>query len=675
MSQAGPPNIGNRAAKLRQLIDDLRYRYHVLDDPTVTDTIYDSLTRELRQIEADYPELLTPDSPTQRVGGETLKKFQKVTHREPMLSLNDAFSEAEIVEWLERITKLDQTVNKAAFYCELKMDGLACSLKYRNGIFYQAATRGDGYTGEDITEQVKTIQAVPLKLRQNSDGKIEVRGEIYMPKKSFEKLNAEREKKSQPLFANPRNAAAGAVRQLDPKLTAKRDLSFLAYQLILPEPVELHHYEHNMLEDLGFPASVKINKIASSLSDILDFQQHAAKIRDGLPYLIDGVVVQLDDRGLFRRLGVVGKAPRGAIAFKFVPSEVTTRVEDIVVQVGRQATLTPVAILSPVKVGGVTVSRATLHNLDEIERKDIRIGDTVVVRRAGDVIPEVIGPVEKLRTGQEKAFHFPKKCPVCGHNIERREVEVAYRCSNKLCLGSRILQLRHFTSKAAFDIVGLGPKVIDKLYDAGLIADQADIYQLKVGDITQLEGFGEQSAQKMIEAIESRRKVGLSQFIYGLGIRHVGVETAEALARHFGSFDKIRLAKLEELQQVADIGPVVAESLYRFYAIKENQHLIDRLQKEVKIVAPTKPSRSAGEGKLAEQSIVFTGTLATISRSVAQQKAREAGADVNDSVSKNTDFVVVGQDPGSKAEKANQLGVKVLSEEEFLKLIKPVSRQ
>jgi len=654
-----------RAVKLRETINDLRYRYHVLDDPSVTDAVFDSLTRELRQIEADYPDLLTPDSPTQRVGGAALAKFQKVTHTTPMLSLNDAFSDAEVVEWLERITKLDLAVGQASFYCEQKMDGLACSLKYRDGVFYQAATRGDGYVGEDITANVRTIQAVPLKLRGDHPGEVEVRGEVYMPKKSFEKLNASRASANLPLFANPRNAAAGSVRQLDPKLTAKRDLSFMAYQLILREPLTQHHLEHEALEKMGFPASVKSNHLVGGLAQILEFQRHVDKIREKLPYLIDGVVISVDSRALFGHLGVIGKAPRGAIAFKFAPTEVTTKLNDILIQVGRTGAMTPVAVLEPVEVHGVTVSRATLHNEDEIKRKDIRIGDTVIVRRAGDVIPEVVGPVEKLRTGQEKIFHFPHTCPVCGSPVERREGEVAYRCTNKSCLGSRILQLRHFTSKAAFDIVGLGPKVIDRLYDAGLIADQADIYQLKAGDIAQLEGFGEQSAENIISNIEARRKVGLRQFIYGLGIRHVGVETAEALAGHFGSLDKIRHASLEDLQQVPDIGPIVAESLYRFYAIKENQELIDRLLKEVKISAPAKPK----SGVLAGQSIVFTGSLAAMTRLEAQQKARELGADVNDSVSKNTDLVVVGQDAGSKAAKARELNIKVLTEEEFLKLV------
>lgn len=656
-----------RAKKLHQTIDDYRHRYHVLDDPTVTDAVYDSLTRELREIEEAFPDLLTADSPTQRVGGEPLSKFVKVKHDSPMLSLNDAFSEQEVVNWLERIEKLEPSAKKAAYYCEVKMDGLACSLKYVDGILVQAATRGDGQTGEDITAQAKTIHAIPLKLRGEHSGQIEVRGEIYMPLKSFVKLNEKRSEKELATFANPRNAAAGSVRQLDPKLTAKRDLSFMAYALITAQPFSSHAAEHQELEKIGFKANCESNKLVGSLSQILEYYHAVNRKRDKLAYQIDGVVVQYDDRSLFNELGSVGKAPRGAIAFKFAPTEVTTKLLDIQIQVGRQGTMTPVAILEPVDVAGVTVSRATLHNEDEIKRKDVRIGDTVIVRRAGDVIPEIVGPVEKLRNGKEKVFHFPRVCPVCGSAIDRKPGEAAYRCTSKTCLGSRILQLRHFTTKPAFDIVGLGPKVIDRLYDAGLIADQADIFSLKAGDIAVLEGFGQLSADNIIEAISSKRRVGLRQFIYSLGIRHVGVETAESLANQFRTLEKIRHATLEDFQQVPDIGPVVAESLYRFYAIPQNQQLIDRLLKEVKIEKSA--VSKASKGPLAGKSIVFTGTLSKMTRSHAQQRARYMGADVNDSVSKKTDIVVVGENAGSKAEKARKLEVKILTEDEFQKLI------
>lgn len=656
---------GKRAKNLREKISELNYHYYVLDMPSVTDAVYDSLLRELGQIEDQYPDLLTPDSPTQRVGGEPLDKFNKVSHSRPMLSLNDAFSENEVTQWLERIARLEEKAANAEFYCELKMDGLACSLLYRDGVLERAATRGDGSVGEDVTRNVKTIDAVPLRLRGNSKGELEVRGEVYMPYASFEKLNAERQKNGEPLFANPRNAAAGALRQLDSKLTAKRDLSFMAYQLLCEPAPKYHHLEHEELESLGFKAGTNYNKLAKSLADVFAFQRKIIDLREKLPYQIDGIVVQVDDRDLFAELGVIGKAPRAAVAYKFAPKEATTKLLDILIQVGRQGTMTPVAVLEPVEVAGVTVSRATLHNEDEIKRRGIKIGDTVIVRRAGDVIPEVVGAVEQLRNGREKEFHFPKTCPVCGASIERKEGEAAYRCSNKSCLGSRILQLRHFTTKGAFDIVGLGPKVIDKLYDAGLISDQADIYQLKAGDIAGLEGFGEQSAENIIEAINARRKVGLRQFIFGLGIRHVGVETAEAVTQKFRELTKVRHATLENLQDVPDIGPIVAKSIYEYFSHSENQHLIDRLIKEVKIDSPAK----VVSGPLSGKSIVFTGTLEKITRPEAQQKARELGADINDSVSKNTDFVVVGANPGSKAEKARQLGVGIMTETEFSSLI------
>ena len=661
-----PEEEKKRAEKLRAKIDDLRYRYHVLDDPSASDDVYDSLTRELRVLEEKYPELFTPDSPTQRVGGEPLDKFKKVTHALPMLSLNDAFDEQEVKDWFERITKLDPGAAKSDFYCELKMDGLACSLIYDDGLLVQASTRGDGRVGEDVTQNVKTIEAVPLRLETEVPGRIEVRGEVYMPYKSFEKLNKEREKSNQPKFANPRNAAAGSIRQLDPKLSAARDLSFMAYQLLLPTLLSSHRQEHERLKELGFKANLKLNQMCHGLAEIFKYQKAVAEKRSKLDYQIDGVVIQVDDREIFNRLGSIGKSPRGAIAYKFAPEEVTTRLNDIIVQVGRQGTLTPVAVLEPVEVAGVIVSRATLHNEDEIRRKDVKIGDTVIVRRAGDVIPEIVGPLKELRSGKEKEYHFPKKCPVCGSPIIRASGEVAYRCSNKKCYGSKLLQLRHFTSKAAFDIVGLGPKVIDALYEAGLINEPADFYHLKVGEIEPLERFGELSAKNIVEAINSRRKVSLTRFIIALGIRHVGEETAIALSNHFGDLDKIMDAKREIFAEVKDIGPIVGESIADYFAFPAHCQEIDRLLREVKIEHQAKV---AVTGKLAGKSVVVTGTLENMSRSEAQQKARDAGADVNDSVSKNTNYLVVGENPGSKLAKAEQFGVKILYEDDFLKLV------
>jgi len=661
-----------RAEKLRKTINDLRYRYHVLDDPSVTDAVYDSLTRELRALEERYPELVTPDSPTQRIGGEPLEKFQKVSHRVPMLSLQDAFSDAELTAWFERLKKLNDQVEQAQLYAELKVDGLACSLIYRDGLLVRSATRGDGRIGEDITANVRTIHAVPLRLRSKIAGEVEIRGEIYMLLESFNKLNESRRREGLAVFANPRNAAAGAVRQLDPKLTAKRDLSFIAYQLFIEPRVKLHHLEHEELEELGFKANTKLNKLASSLEEVLRYREKIIAKRDKLPYQIDGIVVQVDSRELFEELGVVGKAPRGAIALKFAPKEATTKLLDIEVQVGRQGTLTPVAILEPVEVGGVTVSRATLHNEDEISKRGVLIGDTVVVRRAGDVIPEVVGPVIQLRTGKEKKFKFPERCPVCGKPVARAEGEASYRCLNSSCLGSRVLQLRHFTSRSAMNIPGLGPKVIDRLYDAGLIADPADLYQLSAGDIAQLEGFAEQSAENIVSAVNSRRRVNLRQFIYALGIRHVGTETAAALARHFGSLKRLMAATSKDFEEVDDVGPVVSKSIAEYFASSRSRQLIERLLKEVEVddQPSAKTGRKSPAGPLAGKSVVFTGTLSSVTRLQIEDRARQAGADVNSSVSKNTDFVVLGDNPGRKASKARSLGVKTLSEREFLELLK-----
>lgn len=654
----------NRAEKLKKTIRDYRYRYHVLNDPKVTDNIYDSLTNELKVIEERFPDLLTPDSPTQRVGGVPLDKFRKVSHKYPMLSLNDSFSEDEVKKWLERVTKLDSKVPGRELYCELKMDGLACSLLYQDGVLVRAATRGDGHTGEDITQNIKTIKAIPLKLRGSYPSELEVRGEVYMPLKSFEKLNKERVKEDLPEFANPRNSAAGSIRQLDPKLAAKRDLSFMAYQLLGEDG--LHSDEHKKLEEIGFKANVKLNKLVKKIEGIFEFHESVISMRSKLSYQIDGIVVQINDRKLFNRLGVVGKAPRGAIAYKFDPEEATTKLNDIILQVGRQGTLTPVAVLEPVKVHGVTVSRATLHNEDEIKRKEILIGDTVIVRRAGDVIPEVLGPVKDLRTGNEKIFKFPTKCPVCGSKIERKAGEAAYKCTNSTCYGSKLLQLRHFTTKAAFDMPGLGAKIIDKLYDAGLIADPVDLFTLKPNEIMALPRFAEKSAENIVKTIQSRRRVGLRQFIYSLGIRHVGVETAQALAEQYGNIKKILSTKPDGFESVADIGPIVARSIADYFSHKENKNYVNRLLDKVEV---EKVSTKKRVGTLSGKSIVFTGSLQTITRSEAQEKARERGADVNDSVSKNTDIVVVGENPGSKADKAKKFSIKSLSEKDYLKLI------
>jgi len=532
----------NRIKKLRELIEKYRYAYHVLDKSLVSDAVNDSLKHELQELENQYPDLVTPDSPTQRVGGKPLEKFEKVIHERPMLSLTDAFSFDELKEWETRNSKI--TPLRWNYFAELKIDGLAVSLIYENGIFVRGATRGDGRVGEDVTQNLKTIEAIPLRLNskfeirnskqiQNPKFKlpkrIEVRGEAFMSIKTFEEINQEQEKKGQPKFANPRNAAAGSIRQLDPKITASRKLSFYAYDLVTDLGQKTHQEAHEIMKLLGFPTNPH-NQYCKNLDEVEKYHQKWATERQKLPYWTDGIVVVVNDLEILKKLGVVGKAPRGMIAYKFPPEEATTIVEDITVQVGRTGALTPVAVLKPVLVAGSTISRATLHNEDEIKRKDIRIGDTVVVRKAGDVIPEVASVLKDMRTGREKQFKMPKKCPVCGGPVIRPAGEAIARCINKNCFAQNFRRYQHFISKPAFDIAGVGPKILAKFIDEGLIKDPADLFTLKEGDIAPLERFAEKSARNIVESIQSHKKVSLGRFIYALGIRNVGEETAYDIA-------------------------------------------------------------------------------------------------------------------------------------------------
>jgi len=666
-----------RIEKLRKYIDDVRYRYHVLDDPTVTDADYDSLMRELVKLEAGFPEFADTNSPSQKVGGKPLAKFESKKHLHPMISLNDAFDEAEMKDWYDRMARLvgEKAIDNSGYFCEIKMDGLAISLVYENGELAYALTRGDGYTGEDITNNIKTIRAIPLKLREDSkywefakESRIEIRGEIYMPKASFEALNAERLRADvrEALFANPRNAAAGSVRQLDPNITASRNLDFMGYGMIGIR-TKTHEESHEIIKDLGLPVN-KNNKFCSDLAYIFKLFQDWEKLRPKLPYQIDGMVVNINDNALFDELGTVGKSPRGAIAYKWPAEEVTTVILDIKVQVGRTGALTPVAILKPTEVAGSTVSRATLHNADEIAKKDIRIGDTVVIRKAGDVIPEVVKVIKELRIGKEKTFEMPHACPICGGKVVRVEGEVAYRCANLRCFAVEFQALRHFVSKAAFDIDGLGPKIIEKLMNEGLIKDAADIFDLKLGDIEPLERFAEKSAQNLIESIENAKKIDLARFIFALGIRNVGIETAIDLAARFGTLKNLGEATLDEINSVRDIGPVVAKSIFEFAHDKKNQELIHRLLAngvEITEIERAKPKEGV-EGK----TFVFTGGMETMTRDESKELVRKFGGNVSESVSKKTDYVVAGEEAGSKLEKAKGLGVKILSEQEFLKLVK-----
>ncbi len=657
----------DRIKKLKKLIDHYRYAYHVLDKPEISDAASDSLKKELFDLEQQFPEFVTKDSPTQRVGGEPLKEFKKYKHQQRMLSFNDAFSNEDMKDWLERISKLltEEEKNKLDFYCELKIDGLAIELVYENGILKTGSTRGDGTTGEDVTNNLKTVDAIPLSLDEKKD--LTVRGEVFLNKKEFQRINKEQKEKDLPVYANPRNIAAGSIRQLDPKITAQRRLDSFAYELLTDFGQITHEDKHKILKGLGFKTNSH-NKYCKSFDDVLQFREYWIKAREKLDYEIDGVVVLVNNNKIFEKLGIVGKAPRGGIAFKFPQAEATTKVLNITVQVGRTGAMTPVAILEPVQVTGITISRATLHNEDEIKRLGLKIGDTVVVARAGDVIPDIVKVLPELRTGKEKDFKMPIHCPACGTKLEKTEGEVLLRCPNKNCFAQRRRGFYHFVSRAAFNIDGLGPKIIDRLLDEGLVDDPSDLFDLKEGDIKNLERFAEKSAENLIASIQEKKEITLPKFIYALGIRNVGEETAIDLAKHFSSIKKIKEANREDFEKVLDIGPVVSESIYEWFKDKENLKFVERLEDKVKI--PVFARDSSGKEKFVGKIFVITGTLETMSRDDAKAKIRDLGGDVSESVSSKTSYVVVGSEPGSKAEKAKKLGVEILSEKQFLDLIK-----
>jgi len=691
-----------RIEKLKKVINHHRYLYHVLNKQEISDAALDSLKHELFKLEEMYPEFITPDSPTQRVAGKPLEGFKKVSHPLPMLSMEDVFSEKELRDWEDYLNRLaphhfsQKSGEGVEYFAELKIDGFAITLIYENGIFLAGATRGDGKIGEDVTQNLKTIESIPLsleirrKLPENEEiaknlqkliekGKIEIRGEVYMEKKAFEKFNEEQRKRSLAPFANPRNLAAGSIRQLNPKLAASRPLKFLAYDIVTDFGQEKHSQEHRILTALGFKTDP--GRECQSLQETVEFWREVAKKRETLPFLIDGIVINIDDNSLFKKLGVVGKSPRGSRAFKFAPQQATTVIEDIKLQVGRTGAVTPVAHLKPVQVGGVTITRATLHNEDEIKRLGVKIGDTVIVGRAGDVIPDVVKVLPDLRTGKEREFHFPKNCPVCEAKLKRPESEVVWRCPNPNCGARKRESLYHFTSKKAFDIEGLGPKIIDQLFDENLISSAPDLFELKEGDLIPLERFAEKKTQNIIEAIKKSKKISLARFIFSLGIRHVGEETAIALANYLssvsedgdemkfhrlGSIEKLKKTTKEELEKIPDIGPEVSESIYDFFQEKRNQKLIDDLIRAgVKILTPERVGK-----KLTGRTFVLTGTLETITREEAKEKIRLLGGEISETVSKKTNYIIVGKKPGSKYERAKELGVKTINEKEFLHLIK-----
>ncbi|HOF50096.1 MAG TPA: NAD-dependent DNA ligase LigA [Candidatus Colwellbacteria bacterium] len=665
-----------RIEKLKKEINRDRYAYHVLDKSLIPDEVLDSLKKELFDLELQYPEFVTPDSPTQRVAGEPLKEFRKVPHERPMISFNDAFSEKDMEDWLDRLENYLKKKIDREFFCELKLDGLSVELVYDNGVFVRGSTRGDGLVGEDVTQNLRTIEDIPLKLEGDYPKHLVVRGEVILSKKEFERINKEQKKKGEKLYANPRNIASGSVRQLDPKITASRNMDSFQYDIVVGRETKTHAEEHALLKKWGFNVNPE-SKLTRSLEEVFDFHRRWGDpiAREKLDYEIDGIVVIVNQNKVFEEAGVIGKASRATIAYKFSPKEATTIVEDIRVQVGRTGNLTPVAVMKPVSVGGTTITHATLHNMDQIEKLDLKIGDTVVVSRAGDVIPQITKVFKELRTGKERSFKMPETCPVDGSPVIK--TGVFYRCSNPKCGARNRREIRHFVSKAAFNIEGLGPKIIDRFMDEGLISDAADIWSLQKGDIASLEKFGEKSADNLINEIEARKKVGLARFIYSLGILHVGEETANTLAKDMAKKSGKKTFKpgeatgileslsKEELEELPDIGPKVAESFYSWFKDKRNIHLLEKLDKsgiEIRLETPA-------SGKLSGKTFVLTGTLETMSREQAKEKIRALGGDISESVGSKTDYLVAGIDPGSKYNRAKEIGVKILDEKEFLRLI------
>lgn len=664
----------DRIIKLRDLINDYRYHYHVLDDSIMSEAAADSLKHELSQLEAEFPDLITADSPTQRVAGAPLPGFTQVTHSQRMLSLNDVFDEAEVQAWQERVAKLAGDA-KLQYFADIKMDGLACALVYEDGALVRGITRGDGYVGEDVTANVRTLESIPLRLRkttgaaaQFSKGRTEVRGEIVIYKADFEQLNAARAAAGKPLFANPRNTAAGAIRQLDPKLVAERKLIFRAYDLLRENPAEVptNKFAYEALLEMGFLA----NKNAAILSDvgaIITFADTWEEERQKLPFNTDGLVVKINDRALYDRLGFVGKAPRAAIAYKYAAEQATTKVKDIFISIGRTGSATPVAMLEPVVIAGSTVQMATLHNESEVLRKDIRVGDTVIVHKAGDIIPEVVEPLIKLRNGSEKPFKMPTHCPECNTKLVKLKAEdAAWRCPNEACPSRAWKRIEHFASKAALDIEGLGEKNVIALLNAGLINDIADIYSLKKEAVLGLERFAEISASKLIAAIQTKKQPPLARFVYGLGVRHIGTQTAIDLANHFRSLEKLAAATIDELSEVEGIGEVVAESVVEWFSERRNQRLLEKFKAEG--VWPEHVKQIGG--KLSGKTFVVTGGLQTMSRDQAADKIRGLGGTFQSSVGKDTDYLVVGLNVGaSKLAKAAKLGTTQITEDDLLKIL------
>jgi DNA ligase (NAD+) len=658
--------IRKRVEKLREEIEYHNCRYYVLDQPEISDAQYDRLMRELEKLEGQYSELRTPNSPTQRVGAPPLEEFEIVRHTIPMLSLANAFDETEAKEFDKRVKKFLGTSSDIEYVTEPKLDGLAVELVYERGQFVVGSTRGDGLNGENITQNLRTIKTIPLQLIRKEISvpeRLEVRGEVIMQLKRFRELNQKREELGEPLFANPRNAAAGSVRQLDSKITAERPLEIYCYGIgeVRGRTFKTHWEVLQTLSKWGLRINPNIRR-DKHIEDVIEYYHEMNEKREKLPYEIDGIVIKVNQLDLQGRLGEISRSPRWALAFKFQPKQETTKILDIIVQVGRTGALTPVAVMEPVKVGGVEVSRATLHNQDEIDKKDVRIGDTVVIQRAGDVIPEVVQVIESKRTGKEKKFRMPSKCPVCDADVIKEEA--IHRCIGLDCPAQLKGRIKHFASKRAMDIEGLGVKLIDQLVDKGLVKDVADIYYIEKEQLIELERMADKSAQNIIDAIEASKTKPLSKFLYSLGIRQVGETTAEDLARRFSRLDDFFHLSEEDLREVEGIGPEVSASVYQFFRDKKNKESIERLKKAgVTVIEPKV------KGKLAGKILVFTGALKSFGRDEARNIVESMGGMTTSSISKKVDFVVVGEDPGSKFNKAKELGIKILTEEEFKKMI------
>ncbi len=677
----------SRYEELKAQINFHNYRYHVLDAPIISDAEYDRLLNELKQIEADHADWIASDSPTQRAGAKLTERFEKIRHPKPILSLANAFGADDARAWLERVSKIDDRVENAKFVVEPKIDGLSVVLHYRNGVFTQGATRGDGEVGEDITSNLRTMKALPLKIPvEGQRSKVEsqpltfdfrlpkylvVRGEAFIPIKDFEALNQKLEEAGEKTYLNPRNTAAGSLRQLDPQLTASRPLTLLVYQIVYSEGGKIPTSQWGILEylkSLGFPVT-DVAKKFDDLESAIAYTETFKEGRDALAYEADGMVIKIDDLNLAAELGYVGKDPRGAIAYKFPAREATTTLNDIGVAVGRTGVLTPFAMLEPFEIGGVTIERATLHNFDFIAEKDIRIGDRVLVKRAGEVIPYIIAPVVDARTGKEKPYQMPKECPTCGQAVEHFEGEVAWYCVNAACPAQLVRNIEHFVSRGAMDIVGLGIKIVEQLIAEGLVKDAADLFALQKNQLLTLEGFADKKAENLLAAIEQSKNQSLNRVITALGIHGVGEVMAGDLSRAFGNLSALSKASAEELQQIEGVGPNIAEALVDWFAQKANQNVVEKL-KDAGVDPQIKKDEKQKEGALTGLTFVVTGTLPTLSRDDAKEFIERNGGKSTDSVSKKTSYLVLGENPGSKFEKAKSLGVKIISEDELRKLAK-----